>query len=236
MLELAPTYGQAQLIADSPVKYYAHDEREPNHCREALEQLFYELRQEKYTLVFEEQNDRGGMDFYQFTPATARHLSAFEWLVPHLMRPEGGRTNKGQGHWSKKCDDAVAKACYGVIEFDWKADTGNPILKAFLDRLDAAGIAWKDAQAAIIKHLCKWGRLVAVVDSGGKSLHAWFDIRAVSREDWLKFRRYAVSMGSDPGGNTLSQQFRVPDGYRANGARQRILYFNPSNINPQSVG
>jgi hypothetical protein len=232
MLKLAPTYSRAQAIADSPVKYYAHSHDEPNHCQEALSTLFMELQAHpgELTLVFVQLNDRGGMDFVQGGPEDG---STYPWVVPHLMHVKGGRTGKGNGHRSKKCDDAVAIPCYGAIEFDWRNTDANPELKSFLDQLDADGISYKDAQAAIIWHLRQYGKLAMVVDSGGKSLHAWFNIRGVPREDWLKFRDYAVSLGADHDGSGLSQQFRTPDGQRTdkNGERQRTLYFNPAAIN-----
>jgi hypothetical protein len=232
MLQLAPTYSRAQAIAESPVAYYAHDDSEPNYCQEALSTLFMELQvyTDELTLVFVQLNDRGGMEFIQGAPMDG---SDYPWVVPHLMHVKGGRTDGGKGHRSIKCNDAVATPCYGVIEFDWKSTEDNLQLKAFLDRLDAAEIAYKDAQAAIINHLRQYAPLVMVVDSAGKSLHAWFNIRGVTREDWLKFRDYAVSLGSDPGGSGLSQQFRTPDGHRSDksGERQRILYFNHAAIN-----
>jgi hypothetical protein len=236
ILELAPTYTRAQLIAESPVKFYVEDNFANNHCREAHELLFRELlSQGDYRLALVEKSANGeGMKPLLCTPETVQHPEVYPWIVPHLMKPEGGRTDRGRGHKSDKCNDAVAKACFGVIEFDFKPESRDENALEVLARLNAAEIPPKDAMAAIIKHLAEYGRLVMVVDSGNGSLHAWFWIGDVNEADWQNFRGYANSLGSDKGGNALSQQFRNPDGYHTNGNRQNILYFNP--ITPPPVG
>jgi hypothetical protein len=158
MRQLATTYTQAQAIADSPVKYYAHTDDEPNHCAKALEQLFYELHASgDFTLVFAETGDDFKSDFYQRLPDDGG-LSDFPFVVPHLMNPKGGLVKSGR-YRSKKNDDAVSQTCFGIIEFDWSSKTKNPKLKEFLEYLDANGIAYKDAQMAILQYLRTWGKL-----------------------------------------------------------------------------
>ena len=127
---------------------------------------------------------------------------------------EGGYAKAG--HWSIKNNDAVKSRRFIVTEFD-KED--------------------RDNQAAIIWHLAKFGLLAMVVDSAGKSLHAWFYCKGSDESKDSKMHRffsYAVSLGADPAGWVLSQYMRMPDGTRDKepnkGHRQTVIYFNPTAI------
>jgi len=226
ILELAPTHSQAALISASPIQWHG-DSR--NHCQEAISALFrpfWTREPDDYRVVFVDVSANGkGMSFFPYRLDEAQHAEIFPWVVPHLMKPEGGRGQHGRH--SKKCDDAVAKRCYGVLEFDWKPTAKNENALAILAKLNEAGTHPKDAMASIIHHLAEYRRLAMVVDSGNGSLHAWFYIGDETEESWLNFRGYGSSLGSDADGSGLSQQFRNPDGYHANGNRQQILYFNP---------
>jgi hypothetical protein len=141
-------------------------------------------------------------------------LSKCSHIVPGPMDALGGRTQAG--HWSDKCNDAVERRRFLVTEFDREE---------------------RDNQAAIIWHLAKFGALAMVVDSAGKSLHAWFYCKGSDESKGGKMHRffsYAVSLGADPAGWVLSQYMRMPDGTRDSGdrkgERQSVIYFNPENI------
>lgn len=85
-----------------------------------------------------------------------------------------------------------------------------------------------DEQALILLHLRKFGHLVLVVHSGGKSLHGWFFVADWPEEKQWKFFRYACAVGADPATWPKLQFVRMPGGTRADGRRQTVYYFNPA--------
>lgn len=86
-------------------------------------------------------------------------------------------------------------------------------------------------QARYIKYLCQWGSLVMVVDSGGESLHAWWDAIGVAEELLKRFHTLACLLGADSTKYPTNSYFRLPGGLRSeNGQRQRIVYFDPSKV------
>jgi hypothetical protein len=97
----------------------------------------------------------------------------------------------------------------------------------------------KNHQAAIINYLADRAPLVAVVDSAGKSLHAWFCVEGAEEASGSPLERFfahAVALGADPRMWTLSQFARMPSGTRRitggvvhEPRRQSLIYFNPTN-------
>lgn len=141
-------------------------------------------------------------------------LSECSHIVPSPMFFEGGYTQDGR--WSEKNNEAVRHRRFLVTEFDQE------------DR---------DTQAAIIWHLRQFGPLVMVVDSMGKSLHAWWFCEGSDETEggaMRRFMRYAVELGADRAGWVLSQFMRMPDGTREKGEnkgkRQNVVYFAPEVI------
>jgi hypothetical protein len=117
---------------------------------------------------------------------------------------------------SDKCNSAVEYRKFLVTEFDKEE---------------------RNHQAAIIWHLRSFGRLVMVVDSRGKSLHAWWHCHGEDESPgspMQRFMDYAIRLGADPAGRVLSQYFRMPNGTREKGEnkgrRQDVLYFNRREI------
>jgi len=93
-----------------------------------------------------------------------------------------------------------------------------------------------DEQAAIIDHLSAFAPLAMVLSSGGKSLHCWWPCVGVEESHYVKFFRYAVSLGADPAIWTRSQFVRLPQGWRADkGVRQNVYYFNPGVLPVEGV-
>lgn len=85
----------------------------------------------------------------------------------------------------------------------------------------------EDAQAALLWHLRAFAPLVAVVHSGSKSLHGWWDCRGIDGAIAGRFFRYAVCLGADPATWTRSQFVRVPMGFRHDKQRrQDVLWFD----------
>ena len=86
----------------------------------------------------------------------------------------------------------------------------------------------KDEQSAILRHLASIVPLVAVVDSGNKSLHGWLYIGSLSEDEKNKIIDYAIRIGADPGLRSLNQLVRLPFATRPEtGNLQQLLYLDP---------
>jgi hypothetical protein len=69
-----------------------------------------------------------------------------------------------------------------------------------------------------------------VLSSGGKSLHAWFN---VAEDEDESFWQAAIEYGADPVLMRNRSSFvRMPMGTRDNGARQNVVYFDQSKLKP----
>jgi hypothetical protein len=86
----------------------------------------------------------------------------------------------------------------------------------------------KDQAAGVLIHLSQFAPLILVVDSGGKSLHGFFDCAGVPEPMVEQFFAYAHRLGADPALMKVMQFARLPNGTRLGGARQTVLYFDPS--------
>lgn len=115
------------------------------------------------------------------------------------------------GRPSARCQNNVMARRYLVAEFD------------------DASLA-KRSQAQLATALADMAPLVMAVDSGGKSVHAWYSVEAMSRQDQARFFAVACLLGADPTRWDICGWLRMPGGLRVkpDGARvrQRILYFN----------
>ncbi|MBE2180181.1 MAG: hypothetical protein IAE97_06885 [Chthoniobacterales bacterium] len=137
-------------------------------------------------------------------------LAGLPLIVPNPMTAEEGR-RKTDGKLSTRTLDNTGPRRFLVVEFD-----------------DKRG---EDSQAARLWHLSRFSPLVMAVHSGGKSVHGWFCTHGDTEADWLKFMRYAVSLGADPATWTRCQLVRMPDGTRREAGaaprRQAVHYFDP---------
>jgi hypothetical protein len=130
-----------------------------------------------------------------------------QFIVASAMSSQFGLTKNGDQ--SMRTLNNVGPRCFVVVEFD-------------------QGVF--DEHAALLVHLRKYAPLALVVHSGGKSLHGWFPCAGLPEERVEKFFRYAVSLGADHMIWTRCQFVRMPDGLRENGNRQRVMYFDPENL------
>jgi len=131
-------------------------------------------------------------------------LGSMQFLVPSAMLSETGR-RKSDGAESFHAESNTGPRQYLVTEFDG---------------------AGKPAQMARIRSLTALNSLplVCIVDSTGKSLHAWW--KAHPDEDVnLAFFSRACQLGADPRLWLKSQFARLPAGTRE-GKRQEVLFFN----------
>ena len=137
-----------------------------------------------------------------------QRLSAgnYPLIVPSPMNSTEGINQKGNK--STRCLDNTGERFYLIAE----CDQGD-----------------RDTQAAVIRHLARIAPLVMVVDSGGKSLHAWFHCRGLSEDKLRTFFRMAVALGADPATWTRCQLVRMPLATRDNGKLQAVHFFDHAN-------
>ena len=116
------------------------------------------------------------------------------------------------GKLSKRGDSAVAGFLYCVAEFDG------------LSKPDQLAFWWGFRTAPI----------VALIDSGGKSVHAILRVDCATRADWEQeiegklFPRVLCPLGCDPACRNESRLSRLPGHFRREkNAWQRLLYLNP---------
>jgi len=135
-------------------------------------------------------------------------------VPPHFIpNPLTGREHPlADGKPSRRGDSAVAGFLYAVAEFDG------------MDKADQLALWWGFRSAPI----------TALIDSGGKSVHAILRVECETRADWEReiegklFPRVLVPLGCDPACRNEARLSRLPGHYRAEkGAWQRLLYLNP---------
>jgi hypothetical protein len=133
-----------------------------------------------------------------------------QFMVPNPMKQKVGLTKDGKP--SKRCTDNTGPRKRIVCDFDLPRAEIQPSLVAYL--ADYSGL---DPE---------WG-----VHSGNKSLQAAWNCSDWSSEDILTFEEEAVRVGADPaimGDGRRCQFVRMPAGYRDNGKRQVIHFWNPN--------
>ena len=142
-------------------------------------------------------------------PRTLWNPSRYQFIVPSPMSDKWGETQAGKR--SQHTLSNTGPRHYLVVEFDEGSH---------------------DSHASVIQHLAFHAPLCMAVDSGGKSIHAWFDVREWSEAATRKFFQLACQLGADPATWTKSQFVRMPQGRRANGNLQKIIHFNPPKYAP----
>ena len=118
----------------------------------------------------------------------------------------------GSGTLSRRGDSAVASFRFAVAEFD---GLSKPAQLAF----------WWGFRTAPI---------VALIDSGGKSIHAWLRVDCPDRATWERdveqvlFGKVLIPLGCDPACRNESRLSRMPGHFRReHNAWQRLLYLDP---------
>ena len=125
----------------------------------------------------------------------------FQFIVPNAMSAKSGLTTDGR--ISSRCLANVGPVTYQVVEFDQGT---------------------LDEQARVHLHLAQMVKLRLVVFSGSKSLHGWYDVRAMSGEMVNQFRCYVAALGADKATFTPCQLVRMPNARRDNGALQEVFF------------
>jgi hypothetical protein len=133
-----------------------------------------------------------------------------QFIVVNPMRDRSGLNYRGKS--SPRCQNNTGVRRHLVAEFD------DPKIS-------------KAQQARLVSQLRTFIPLMLVVDSGGKSLHAWFRVDRLNARDQVRFFCVACLLGADPTRWDICGWLRMPGGLRlvagAPAVRQRILYFNP---------
>lgn len=149
-----------------------------------------------------------GMTTFKFRTARLKDFTRLEecqFIVPCFMSKVRGLTQDGKE--SMHCLDNCGTRRFCVCDFDEPKSSDHP---------------------AIIWQLKKTFDLVMVLSSGGKSLHAWFNVPEDEEED---FWSRAIPLGADPALMRNRSSFvRLPYGTRENGKRQMPIYFDQSKL------
>ncbi len=139
---------------------------------------------------------------------------------PNIMpNPVDGQAHEiGDGKRSFRCDAAVCAFRYAVVEFD---TLPKPEQFAFWYSIIHGGLL----------------DVAVLLDSGGKSLHAWVRVNLADRAAWdveVGTRFYGpdgvfTALGADRACRNPSRLSRLPGHYRAEKAKwQTLLYVNPT--------
>ena len=126
-----------------------------------------------------------------------------QFIVPSTMSSIWGETQGGDRSHHTLSNTGPRK--YLVVEFD-KGEHAE--------------------HAAFLHNLHRIIPITMVVHSGNKSLHGWFHVEGMPETKQVRFFDEATQLGADTATWNRSLFVRMPDGKRANGNRQSILYFN----------
>jgi hypothetical protein len=132
-----------------------------------------------------------------------------EHVIPNPLTGADGRTKDGK--ISYRADDCVAKFRFAVVEFD------------AIPR-DEQIRFWAGASLPI----------VALIDSGGKSVHGWIRVDAVNTDEWTErvegsLFSLLTAVGADGACKNEARLSRTPGHFRSEKGRwQRIIYLNPA--------
>ena len=137
-------------------------------------------------------------------------LPKFNFLAPAtFLDPEGIPNEKGRR--SFRCNANVKGRQYMVLECDNEDEVMRERFNGFAMTMAA------------------FAPLVMVVDTGGKSLHFWFDTKGLKKAEHDEFWRIALRHGADSQLGVKCQVARLPNVPAQNDDRrpQCLIYFDP---------
>lgn len=151
-------------------------------------------------------------EWLEMIEANKLHWDACPHIIPNPLTGDTAPTHDGKP--SYRSDAAVADRRYCVVEFD------------DIPREDQFRF-WAGAPFPI----------VALIDSGGKSLHAWLLVNSTSAEHWdevvrgVLYRQILEPLGVDPACKNPARLSRLPGRLRQEkGKWQRLLYCAPKGV------
>jgi hypothetical protein len=176
-------------------------------------------------------------DFYDSEAANVRPaadwLRAFErgvpvppHIIPNPLTGQAGETKDGKVSW--RADSCVAVFRFALAEFD---ATPAPLRAPGEPAGDWPREAQFEFWAGALAH--HWP-VAALIDSGGKSIHAWLAVDVADAAAWTAeiedklFRDILTPLGADSSCRNEARLSRTPGHFRRESDRwQRILYANP---------
>jgi hypothetical protein len=149
-----------------------------------------------------------------------------EHIIPNPLRGEPGMTKSGKR--SFRADACVARFRFAVLEFD---STPQPLRGTG----ESPGPWPREAQLEFWAGALAFDwPIAALIDSGGKSIHAWLAVDAEDAAEWAAvvesamFGEFLVPLGVDAACKNEARLSRMPGHFRREKGRwQRILYLNP---------
>ncbi len=153
-----------------------------------------------------------GNSVFDFSTRTlAEHgiaVNDAQFIVANPMSKKLGTTQEGKR--SARCkDNASSKPSLLVFECD--------IVKGFRN------------QAKIIFFLADIFPLIVAHSSGNKSYHAWFKAPTTQTEI-IKAKELLIAVGGDPASLRECQLVRMPNAYRDNGNKQKLVFYKPHSM------
>ena len=199
----------AKIKRDFPACVYDLWDSSPNLCDESLDDA---------------------KAFLRLFPA-----EAVLWIAPDVYqtgKPEHAVYFRTRAEWEEETFTApgmrIAPCSFKPGSFSRGADNVEKHLFAVVES-DEIGegklYADKDAFCSLIvwlRHACGW-ELAAVVDSGNRSLHAWF--RHPGTRDIAQLAEHAGTLGLDKKLSEPSQPWRLPGVARENATTRQCLLF-----------
>jgi hypothetical protein len=169
-----------------------------------------------------------------------------EYIVPNPMARLTGKVKDGERN-SKRCRDNACRLenlRYQVIECDLaKFKKGKPtVWHDAIERWESQDLTVKDVGVRIVAHLLvkhRWAKLAMVIDSGGKSLHAWLNVKDAEPSALAALRHDGARLGADTRLFLPEQLARFPMGTRTKDgelAAQMVCYWNPDNAAKSEIG
>jgi hypothetical protein len=170
-------------------------------------------REGESVVIFNDQASQGRL--WRRGKSLRRFLHGAPLGVWFLVQPVDGRyyPNPRTGGESRRSEESVTDWRYAVLECDHKpAEVYKPLWLSMLIQMPLD--------------------IVALVDSGGKSIAAILRVNALSKAQWDDFgaelKRIFVPLGADRGALTAVRLTRLPGCERIEtGRMQRLLWFNP---------
>ena len=148
-----------------------------------------------------------------FLTENKSNLTDYRFLNPSTFKNIAGIANPNDGNKiSTRCNANVKKRKYMLLEMDSK----------------------EPEQAERFNHfatlMAKFAPLTMAVDTGGKSVHYWFDASEVSPAMRRQFFTIACIHGADKTMGVLSQIARMPNTPASDEGRspQRLIYYDPN--------
>ncbi len=159
--------------------------------------------------------DTYGREVYSVKQILERFLASEE-VPPHVIPNPmtGTQALTKLGDLSYRCDNTVSQHRFAVVEFDDMPQTDQI---AF----------W---HTVITQHLLP---VAVLIDSGGKSIHAWLELNLPNAEAWQSVVRHGLYhptagrmtlLGADRACQNPSRLSRMPGHWRDTGKWQRLLY------------